>query len=1828
MTKIVHETELKYTEVGLDGITKQVDSLIKLIDTLPVSGKKSNEAIQGIVNSLKALRSNGLEQSLGSTEAKAGVKELQNQLKTLATISKALELFKDSDLKKSQAQEKALRDIEKSYRTLLKATQIQEGTLGLGAATAKDAKAAEETLRAHLDKKAKMLKDAQTEYNKLARQEKSLSKAGPAESVFVPGTGFTQVGQSASRLSEVQARLAELRALKAELSSTIRTHKQNMQAIAREQERAMQQKLLDVQTKNQAKGNALNAEGLRSTQYQQIKNQERGNYLKEWTERQEELKRRAISEARQVQEFKAKAELDALNQTGARQAEIRRRAIEQKRQTEEYQARLKMQQLNETGSRAVQYQQVRNQERGNLFQQAQERQMFLRSTSLQSIYSQNNLSVPSARDDITAGTKVRDLTAQIVAENKKLLELKRAGQLTAAEESKILEKVKTLQTQRTQEQHSQNMLNRASGERGASLLAVQAALMANYTIINTITGSLRAAISTSIELEAAFRNVQAVTGTTNTEMRSLEGTIKTVAASSKFTSLEVANAALTLGQAGLSAKQVGEALGAVVMLASAAGTSIAQAVDLVTSIIGVFDKRATDVEDIANKVTQAANASKVSVEKLALGFQYAGNTAAQMGITFEETTAAMAAMSNAGIKNGSTMGTGLRSFLTELQKPSEAFIETLRRIGLSVGDLDVKTYGLIGVTKRLREAGFTANDAMKSFDIRSASAFNAMVGNPEEMERQYRLLLQTTAGVEANEIQMDSLKSQSARLTTSLGNLASAGLEPLSKLLAMVAGGLATVTQFMSENRVMTGVLGTAIAALIAGGFAGYLSSVVVGLRGLLPVLTVTSLGVNGLTAAFTGLSFSMGFGLVIAGLTAAFAAYQFVTGSTAAELDRLKAAASEAKGALEEKSGTVSSLEKKIESLNYRQSTLTEGSDALKTAAMEVTSQFGHLGFQADQNNLTFETMISKLKNLKSAMEEVRRQELLNAQSANQNLFTAQTTDLQKSVGSFAGNNWQASRQIKGLADLPKGKNAPFTKEDSAVLLAALSEISQGNLDNLSNVGSANLILNRVINDQKVKDQPYLPYLKKLSEEMTDISKKNLARLTTGAAMEETAQTLKKTDSWRAFNNSGSFGTNKNGSKMTWEEYRDTQIRPGALANKAVTSDSVKNADGSINQAALFTEMKAQFKAGQEFYKKELERANSLKDPLAATELRTRVKQAEENLKGELLQQATVTQSAASREFEDARDLQDKVQKGARQKGDKAAQIRAIEEKARLEIEYETRAKFDENEIYKIRRGIERKRDQDIENVQGKLTRDGNPTLREAGRVSLAKATAAERQSQAAMDSTKSVASMEDLDKALDEAIAKQFEAEKFRLEAAAAKHANERTKKGYDAELGELNYEEEKKSIADSTQAKLVSLRNNFISLYESASKRLDKTSKYIEETKTKITDTKLTGEDRVYEAQMVPRELDLNLKYNTPSEVSLSVRQEVVRRRNMAELDSIKIELEENQKLLSMYGSETQGYLSELRKAFEQAQLKVTEKEKALADAAPGQREKIKAELGVVRRNRDTAFGEYRDAKNNRNKLRADSFNLMEREADFKQNLPMEDTLENYGRKLDEVFGKYKTNVAQMDLVGVFGKGMADTMGNFTNQLANMFMEVSSGTKTTKEAFRDLSIGVIKSILGIITQMLAMKAVQAGMNFFGFSMPVAAATGGYFPKTGGGIERVKKMASGGPITGGIRGKDSVPVMAMPGEFMLNKRAVDAVGTDFLHGLNAASNSVVSQSQPRPPAKNSEASGVVNVYVVTPDQKPEGMGPRDVIVAVSDDIMRGGSIKKLIKQVQTGAA
>ena len=93
------------------------------------------------------------------------------------------------------------------------------------------------------------------------------------------------------------------------------------------------------------------------------------------------------------------------------------------------------------------------------------------------------------------------------------------------------------------------------------------------------------------------------------------------------------------------------------------------------------------------------------------------------------------------------------------------------------------------------------------------------------------------------------------------------------------------------------------------------------------------------------------------------------------------------------------------------------------------------------------------------------------------------------------------------------------------------------------------------------------------------------------------------------------------------------------------------------------------------------------------------------------------------------------------------------------------------------------------------------------------------------------------------------------------------------------------------------------------------------------------------------------------------------------------------------------------------------------------------------------------------------------------------------------------------------------------------------------------------------------------------------------------------------------------------MPDEYVLRSSAARAIGYDKLNQLNAMGNRKAAGglSGIARPAPSENAGKPMNIYVVTPDQKPVP-GPQDIIAIVDDNIARGGSTKKLIKTVSTG--
>lgn len=97
--------------------------------------------------------------------------------------------------------------------------------------------------------------------------------------------------------------------------------------------------------------------------------------------------------------------------------------------------------------------------------------------------------------------------------------------------------------------------------------------------------------------------------------------------------------------------------------------------------------------------------------------------------------------------------------------------------------------------------------------------------------------------------------------------------------------------------------------------------------------------------------------------------------------------------------------------------------------------------------------------------------------------------------------------------------------------------------------------------------------------------------------------------------------------------------------------------------------------------------------------------------------------------------------------------------------------------------------------------------------------------------------------------------------------------------------------------------------------------------------------------------------------------------------------------------------------------------------------------------------------------------------------------------------------------------------------------------------KEAFRSFAFGVVEALQQVIAQMISMRLVAAGINVL---------TGGL----GGGTilpSGTAFAASGGLVFGpGTDTSDSIPARLSRGEYVVNARAVRAIGVDALNEIN----------------------------------------------------------------------
>lgn len=1318
----------------------------------------------------------------------------------------------------------------------------------------------------------------------------------------------------------------------------------------------------------------------------------------------------------------------------------------------------------------------------------------------------------------------------------------------------------------------------------------QLRLMANYAAINAVTNGLRSVLNYTGQFNEELKQLQAISAVSDTGLKGLKETIYEVANATKFNSLEVAKSATVLAQAGLSVSQIKEILPAIAKLATATGTDLATSTDVITSTLNIYSLQVTEATQVTNALTTAMNESKADIAGFQTAIQYAGNFAAQLGMSYEETAAAIAAATQAGIRSKSMLGTGLRAVLTEFLKPTDKLVTQLGKVGLTLSDIDVRTKGFTNVLKTLKDAGFGAAEAFRGMERRGAAFLVALINQVDFIGQLRERMAGSTAAMKANETQMEALTNQWKNFKSILGNIAYEGLEPIIELLSKL---LKTINSFMSSG--LVGIIGSVLFGTItvAGTTSfvsliikslGTISSSIVKLGKSLEVMQRysrmhgVSMAVTGISAIFTKLPLGQ-----VTMFAAAISALITTLGMAASAMGLFTSESDKAKAKLEESLGELDKAQ--------------QGYSTLQNMLDRFYANRQKLDNQAERNIFVRE-IITRIPEASTVIKDA----------------TISVDDLEKA--------------LHKLNDIRLDKLVNETKK---VAEATKQSLFADTAENLSNI-----ISNGWFGSSSEGLHNLLGYITNLKNLMPELETKNIS-----------------TELSKAWDRRLGFGSTDMSSK------RLTSV----LIEEIRKAAEKRYPEESSNQASYLRNTAELIKDNEEF--KQL--LNDIADNIEA-EANLISAATARGVKAEFSDEISQIMKDTQSSIADAAKVQEDVNNSLRLGIDLSKeQVEAVknssssleEMQKRLDSLKNVKTTADLASFFGIKESDLKTRFSNMrkENPELRDVSDKDLVTRIVGQMTTEFSGAISRLIEAMTSLEDTIAANSQLDRASRNAASETSRIISQRINSLGGIPAAELAKeekairdlideyRSYAraaAGLGNLEEgvaltPEQKKAESrinmqiDVWEKKLTSTSSNLIAKIDTTSMRMDYFFKMLK--------ANIEEADAAYNKAIANMNKQVNIqqgivtgaeRYYGSGSVISSVEQQ--RLTDLQEANLAK-ETEVSERLYKRY----EEILETLRNNPMYSNIK-GDYFSALERYQRAQSSGSAVEIEAAYRNLNRVSDTY-------NKFAKQETDLEKSMYDLKETIDVNNATLDYIKKQGEMSGmgqitsgfnygiqSYRDEVKNQGLLT-----LGETTASYTKQsvdaldssLSEMFSNILSGSAKAGDAFKSFGQTVIATLRDIAVQMAVKQGLNLLFSAFGFG-------------TGGGESPTNLLAQipgfgkaqGGLVVGPTPNRDSVLTKLMPGEYVLKKSAVDTIGKDYLDNLNNNSNGIIQGSKEEMDSSLAATSsdsnsptpnGIVNVYVVAQDQQ-QGMSPNDVLVTISNDILKGGQTKRLIKQVAVG--
>ena len=212
--------------------------------------------------------------------------------------------------------------------------------------------------------------------------------------------------------------------------------------------------------------------------------------------------------------------------------------------------------------------------------------------------------------------------------------------------------------------------------------------------------------------------------------------IRNVGMKTKFKMTEVADAARFLSMAGLNANAIQQSISPIADIALVGDTELGETADVVTNIMTAYNIAPNKMRNAADIMTNTFTMSNTTLTEIAEAYKYAASLLSAGGISFEEATAAIGVLGDAGIK-GSQAGTTMRTIMANVANPTKKQQEGWDEIGVSLTDKSGKRKDLLQVFQELHDKNLDVDAFYRIFHKTAASGAVALAAHEDKWENVY-----------------------------------------------------------------------------------------------------------------------------------------------------------------------------------------------------------------------------------------------------------------------------------------------------------------------------------------------------------------------------------------------------------------------------------------------------------------------------------------------------------------------------------------------------------------------------------------------------------------------------------------------------------------------------------------------------------------------------------------------------------------------------------------------------------------------------------------------------------------------------------------------------------------------------------------------------------------------------------------------------------------------------------------------------------------------------------------------------------------------------------